>query len=92
MAKKVRFDLNMRGLNELMKSDEMQDALLEAANEVVSHAGPGTEAEFDKIWQGKWVAGARIIAKSEEAKRDNLDNNTLLKAVGSAGLSLNKGG
>ena len=35
----VKFELNLAGLNELMKSSEMQNALLEAGQAVARNAG-----------------------------------------------------
>ena len=91
MSKKVKFELNMKGLNELMKSTEMENAIRDAAGAVVNYAGPGVDAEIDTVWDGKWVVGAKVSAESEDAKKDNLENNTLIKAANSAGLSFKKG-
>ena len=90
MAKKAEFELNLPGLNELMKSGEMRSQIEAAANEVAHHAGDGVTVEVDEIWDGKYVVGARVVAESEEADAANKAKNTLLKAVGSAGLPMVK--
>lgn len=82
-AKKKGFVLNLKGLNELMKSPKMQDALLEAGREVAASAGKGYEAE---VHTATFVAISNVYPASKEAARENYKNNTLLKALGSAGL------
>lgn len=87
MGKKVRFELNLKGLNELMKSEEMQDVLLNAGQEVASAAGEGFEAE---VHQADYVAISNVYPTTHEARKENLENNTLLKVVGSVGLPTHK--
>ena len=76
---KVRIELNYAGVGELLRSSEMEEMLRETAQEVASRAGPGYEVDT-------YRAGTRVIASvftdTDEAAQDNLDNNTLLKAVG----------
>lgn len=80
----VDFQLNLPGLNELMKSSEMQAHLSRAGAAVAGAAG----GDYDhRTYVINFVAVENIFPNSEEAMRDNMRNNTLLKALGSAGLS-----
>lgn len=75
---KFIFKLDRQGVKELLKSDDMQVILTEYAKKIRNIAGDGYE---DDIYLGKNRANASIYAKTKEAKKDNLENNTLLKAV-----------
>ena len=86
---KVQFKLNVKGLNELMKSPGMQKHLQDAAAEVINSAGKGYGSDV-KI--ASYEAIAKIYPHSAEAARDNGDNNTLLKSLQSVGLPLTKKG
>lgn len=77
---KVKFKLNLAGLNELMKSEEMQSVLDSHASRIASAAGAGYEAEAAHPIQ--FIAIASVRAETQAAQRDNLKNNTLLKAIG----------
>lgn len=83
----VKFELNLPGLNELMKSAEMQSALLEAGNAVANAAGPEYAAE---VHTANYIAISNVYPNSKEAAHDNFENNTLLKAIGSVGLRTSK--
>ena len=82
MADRIKFRLNLPGLNELMKSGEMQSVLNKAAASIASAAGPGYETEA--AHPINFVGIASVRAATFEAKRDNAQNNTLLKATGGA--------
>lgn len=62
-----------------MQSGEMVNVLNSYAQEAAGRLGAGYEVS---TYVGKTRANARITAVSREAKKDNLENNTLLKAVG----------
>lgn len=87
MAKNVKFELNIKGLNELMKSEAMCQCLQAAGNNVSASAGTdyGT-----RVHQASFVAICNVYPDSKSAAKDNYKNNTLLKAIGSAGLSTRK--
>ena len=87
MAKKVEFELNIAGLRELMKGPEMQAVLQEAGDAVASGAGGDYGV---RVHVADYVAIANVFPESKEAAKDNYENNTLLKALGSAGLSMRK--
>ena len=77
---KYKFELNSEGVKELLKSAEMQAVLNEYASSVSNIAGNGyTVSKF----VGKNRANVSIKAVTRKAKKDNLKNNTLLKALGS---------
>ena len=76
----VKFKLNLPGLNELMKSAEMQSALNAAAGQIQARAGAGYEVE--SAHPISFVAIASVRAADYKARLDNLKNNTLLKAMG----------
>ena len=87
MANNVKFKLNLPGLNELMKSSEMQSALLSAGQAVANSAGSDYAAE---VHTANWIAIANVYPDSKRAASENYKENTLLKAVGSAGLKMEK--
>ncbi|MBE6164459.1 MAG: hypothetical protein E7156_03975 [Streptococcus gallolyticus] len=73
-----KFQLNRAGVAELMKSSAMQEILNEKASAIRSRCGDGYEQDS---YVGQNRANAMVTASSFKAKRDNLKNNTLLKAV-----------
>lgn len=83
----VKFQLNMPGLNELMKSAEMVSVLTEAGRAVAQAAGGDYASE---VHQANFVAIANVYPDSKRAANENFHENTLLKAVGSVGLPTQK--
>lgn len=77
MAKNT-FKLNYKGVGELLKSEAMQTILNEYATNIKNRCGDGYEQD---IYVGKTRANAMVSATTFQAKKDNLENNTLLKAV-----------
>lgn len=77
---KVKFKLALRGLNELMKSGEMQAVLNDAAGRIAGAAGDGYEAEAAHPLS--FTAIASVRAATYDSFYDCLENNTLLKALG----------
>lgn len=84
---KFEVKLNLQGINELMKSAEMQSALHSAAQSVAGAANGDYETAGYVL---NWVALENVYPASPEAARDNFKNNTLVKALGSVGLSMKK--
>lgn len=74
----TRFVLDSKGVRELMKSQEMQSLLVKKAKEIADRCGDGYETDS---YVGKNRANASISAATKKARKDNLDNNTLLKAA-----------
>lgn len=78
MAEKVKFQLNREGVRQLLRSDEMERALEDYASSAWSRLGPGYE--FGSYF-GKNRVNVEIRAETYQAKRENLKNNSILKAV-----------
>lgn len=74
----VRIELNREGVRELLKSNEMMAICEEHAQKAVGKLGAGYTVS---TMTGKNRVNASIYAESHEAKRDNLENNTILKAL-----------
>lgn len=83
MASKAKYKLTAIVLNngeigKFMKSEEMTKMLHERAEQIANRAGTGYAADTKMM-------GTRVIASaytdSFDAMRDNLDNNSLLRAV-----------
>lgn len=74
----LKFKLNRSGVASLMKSAEMQGVLEEKATAVRNRAGEGYKQD---TFVGKTRANAMVYADTYQAKKDNMKNNTLLKAV-----------
>lgn len=83
----AEFELNLKGLNELMKSSEMQKVLEKAGKEVAKKAG---NEYSSRVHQASFVAICNVYPTSKEAAKENYEHNTLLKAIGAAGLSTHK--
>lgn len=75
---KMKFKLNSDGVRELLKSQEMQSVLIEKATGIKNRCGEGYTQD---VYVGKNRANAMVKAETYQAKRDNLKNNTILKAV-----------
>ena len=75
---KNKFKLNYSGVGQLLKSTEMQNVLTEKATAIKNRAGEGYGQD---VYVGKSRANTIVYADSYKAKKDNMKNNTLLKAV-----------
>lgn len=74
----VKIKLNKAGVRELLKSDEMMQICKDHAYSAQSKLGDGYKVTYHK---GKRRVNASICADSTEARRDNIENNTILKAL-----------
>lgn len=74
-----KLELNDAGIQELLKSPEMQAIVHKEAENVVNRVGGAYELS---TYVGKKRCNVSICTSDEETYRDNLENNTLLKAVG----------
>lgn len=83
----IKFKLNLKGLNELMKSDGMQSALDRAGQVVANTAGDGYETSAKT---GRYIGFCNVFPSSGKTIRDNYKNNTLVRALGSSGLPMEK--
>lgn len=77
----VKFDLDLAGLNELMKSEEMQSILEDASSQVASAAGDGFG---HRVGIGSYTAIGNVFAEDKETAKKAYKDNRLLKALGSA--------
>ena len=75
---KMKFKLNSSGVRALLQSNEMQAVLDKQATAIRNRAGVGYQQD---TYVGKNRANAMVWADTHQAKRDNMKNNTLLKAV-----------
>lgn len=74
MSDKFKFKLNYAGVGQLLKSEEMTSVLKSYADQASARAGDGYD-----VYVGR--TRVNVSVASEEAAQDNLENNTLLKAV-----------
>lgn len=75
---KVKVVLNSKGVQEMLKSPEVADMCMQKAASALSRCGDGYEMDSRTYPERR---GAVIKAVSYKARKDNADNNTLLKAV-----------
>ena len=76
---KIKIVLNRKGVRELLKSQPIANACGKQAEIVKAKAGEGYEVRQRKYPER---TGYVVVAETDEAKQDNLKNNTLLKALG----------
>lgn len=79
MAKPVRVRLKSGNIRALLNRGDVQALLLEHAQAIASRAGDGHSAD---VQAGKARAHARVSADTQRARRKNIRENTLLKAMG----------
>ena len=75
---KVKFELNKAGVRELMLSDEMESGLESIAGKILARLGDGYSTN---TFHGKNRINVEVKADTYAARRDNMKNNTILKAV-----------
>ena len=74
---KVKFELNRAGVRELLRSPEAMSVCRTHANAIRNRAGEGYEVD---TYTGTNRVNASVYAATYEARQDNYENNTLLKA------------
>lgn len=75
----VRIELNRDGVRELLRSKEMMAICEDHANKALERLGEGYVAT---TMTGKNRVNASIYAESYEARKENAENNTIIKALG----------
>lgn len=75
----VRIEIKDAGLQALLKSDEMRKLCREKGNGVMARCGSEHYAMGDRTYNKR--CGVAIYPIDYQGVRDNLKNNTLLKAV-----------
>lgn len=82
----TKIELNLQGINELMKSAEVQAVLQEEGQKILARANSLKQAAGAQYGMStkaiNWIAVTTVRADNGEAVLDNLQNNTLLKARG----------
>ena len=73
----VKIELNSKGIREILKSSEMRDFLKSQAEDIKSRCGSGYATDV-KYMQTRVISS--VYTENSEAERDNVENNTLLKA------------
>ena len=83
---KVKFKLNLPGLNQLMKGPEMQAELSRYGSTVLGNAqsmAQDSKAEYGMDTKPlNWIAVTTVRAENGAAIHENYERNTLLKALG----------
>ena len=72
---KLKFELNRQGVRQLLHSPEMVSVLQAQARRIADNAGEGFEV---KQMPTRAIA---VETATKKAAQDNLEHNTLLKAV-----------
>lgn len=80
-----KFELNMAGLNELMKSPEME-AALESAGQSVARIAKGNYGV--RVHQATWVAIANVYPEDKGSAQEALKNGALTRALSASGLKM----
>lgn len=75
---KVRFELNREGVRDLLRSKEMMDVCQEYANNALGKLGDGYEVTTHT---GSNRVNAQVAAVTYAAKKENLSDDTIIKAV-----------
>lgn len=73
-----KFELNSEGVRDLMRSAEMMSICKEYANNALGRLGGGYEVTTHV---GQNRCNAQVSAETFKAKRENLKNNSIIKAV-----------
>lgn len=84
---KSNVKLYLPGINEVMKDPEIVAACEQAAREIGSMSGIETDVESGTI---NFIAYADVRPATDEAAKENYENNSLIKAVSAAGYRLTK--
>lgn len=78
MADNFKFELNENGVKELMQSDAMLKICEGYANDALGRLGDGYEVTTRV---GKTRVNAEIAAETYAARKENSENNTILKSL-----------
>lgn len=78
---KTKIVLNRKGVRELLRSQEMMNVCASYAKKAVQKLGDGYEVSNHV---GKNRVNSSVRTVTSEAVKENMENNTILKAVGSS--------
>lgn len=79
---KFVFKLNKYGVRELMKSSEAYEMIKAVTDSVTDLAGGNEAGYYGNTKRGENRVVGHVFATTTEAKIDNEENNTLLRAIG----------
>ena len=74
----IEVELNSEGVRELLRSPEMAGICKSHAMAIAKRAGTGYSVS---VFTGVNRVNASVLTETPEAMRENLESNTLLKAV-----------
>lgn len=77
-AGRVKWQLNKKGVGQLLRSEGVQADLRARANRIANGAGPGVAAH---VWQGFDRARARVVTTTEEADLREAEDRALSRAI-----------
>lgn len=75
---KVKFEPNSKGIRDLLRSSEMSNICQRYADAIVSKAGEGYASS---AYIGTGRVNVSVRPETYEARKENAENNTLLKAL-----------
>lgn len=78
MAKSVKVELNERGVREFLRSPAVEAICKGRAVDAVARLGKGYKVT---TYIGKYRANASVGAVSFKARRENMQTNSILKAL-----------
>lgn len=79
MASNVRVQLNIRGVNEVMRSEGVSRDIAARGQRMARAAGPGFEAKSDS--PHRWVARTWVQSTSREAAAREARENILTRSI-----------
>ncbi|MBQ0112972.1 MAG: hypothetical protein KBT03_07570 [Bacteroidales bacterium] len=83
MNNKSKFVLNKKGVRQLLRSEELGEVLKTYANNGINTVASAKDYQISE-YRGKNRTNVSISARTERGKKENLNNNILLKALGSS--------
>lgn len=83
MSNNFKFVLNSEGVKSILQSQEMINVMKNCATNGVRQVASIDDYEIGQ-YIGKNRANVSISARTEKGEKDNLNNNILLKALGSS--------
>ncbi len=75
---KIRIELNRDGVRQLLRSEDLGEKLEILAEEISGRCGEGYEHDR-KLMPTRVIAS--VYTGTPEAKKDNLQNNTILRSL-----------
>lgn len=79
MAQRNPVVLNLRGVNEVMKSSGVERELARRAQRIAAAAGDGVVAESNN--DHRWVARAWVIVRTREAAAREARSNSVTRSI-----------